>query len=245
MKYLMFVAAVLGCLRLSAQEDVPAEWKTPSKSSEAYAAYRRKLTVPPYGLAKVKALIEKIPYQEDDSSPMSNKDYMALSLREKFTYHMIHAEINAQNCDVRPPIQDEDKKIFGQMADGSEESVWSDRQSKFMISNRDSVMALIRESTDRSKRMGANYKMAIVEINGREMIPYIIEVYNRDKKDRDLLTLLMLLMKNNEYKEFMASQSYRKLYGEKADYQSYIDFNKGNEDLIIKRATDYYNTIRK
>ncbi|NML41304.1 hypothetical protein HHL17_29190 [Chitinophaga sp. G-6-1-13] len=244
MKYLMFVAAILGCLRLSAQDGGP-EWKNASKSSEAYAAYRGKLTVPPYGLAKVKALIDKTPYAEDDSSPLSNKDYMGLSLREKFTYHMIHAEISAQNCDVRPPIQDEEKKIFGQMADGFNESVWSDRQSKFMISNRDSVMALIKESTDRSKRMGANYKMAIVEINGREMIPYIIEVYNRDQKDRDLLTLLMLLMKNNEYKPFMASQSFRKLYGENADYQSYIDFNKGNEDLIIKRATDYYNTIGK
>ncbi|MBC9934724.1 hypothetical protein [Chitinophaga qingshengii] len=244
MKYLMFVAAILGCLRLSAQEE-PPEWKNPSKSSLAYAEYRRKLTVPPYGLAKVKALIDKIPYKEDDSSPMENKDYLPLSLREKFTYHMIHAEISAQNCDVRPPIQDEDKKIFGQMADGMEESVWSDRQSKFLISNRDSVMALIKESVNRSKRMGANYKMAIVEINGREMIPFIIETYNKDQKDRDLLTLLMLLMKNNEYNPFMVSQSYRKLYGDNADYQSYIDYNKGNEDLIIKRATDYYNTIRK
>lgn len=244
MKYLMFVAAILGCLRLSAQEE-PPEWKNPSKSSLAYAEYRRKLTVPPYGLAKVKALIDKIPYKDDDSSPMENKDYLPLSLREKFTYHMIHAEISAQNCDVRPPIQDEDKKIFGQMADGLEESVWSDRQSKFLISNRDSVMAIIKESVNRSKRMGSNYKAAIVEINGREMIPFIIETYNKDQKDRDLLTLLMLLMKNNEYNPFMVSQSYRKLYGDKADYQSYIDYNKGNEDLIIKRATDYYNTIGK
>ncbi len=244
MRYLMFVTAILGCLHLSAQDGGP-EWKDPSKSSRAYGEYRNKVTVPPYGLAKVKALIEKIPYGEDDSSPMGNKDYMSLSFREKFTYHMIHAEISAQNCDVRPPIQDEDKKIFGQMADGFGESVWSDRQVKFMISNRDSVMALIKESTDRSKRMGANYKSAIVEINGREMIPYIIEVYNRDKKDRDLLTLLMLLMKNNEYKPFMTSQSFRKLYGEDANYQSYIDYNTANEDLIIKRATDYYNTIGK
>jgi hypothetical protein len=245
MKYLMFVAAILGCLRLSAQDDMGPEWKEASKSSRAYAAYRSKVTVPPYGLAKVKALIEKIPYAEDESTRLNNKDYMALSLREKFTYHMIHAEISAQNCDARPPIQDEDKKIFGQMADGFNESVWSDRQSKFMISNRDSVMALIKESTDRSKRMGANYKTAIVEINGREMIPYIIEVYNRDRKDRDLLTLLMLLMKNNEYKPFMDSQSFRKLYGDNANYYSYLDYNKANEDLIIKRAIDYYNTIGK
>ncbi|QJB40237.1 hypothetical protein HF324_21195 [Chitinophaga oryzae] len=244
MKYLMFVTAILGCLHLSAQEQGP-EWREPSNTSKAYGAYRNKLTVPPYGLARVKALIEKIPYKEDDSSPMGNKDYMSLSFREKFTYHMIHLEINAQNCDIRPPIQDEDKKIFGMMADGFSESVWSDRQVKFLISNRDSVMALIKESSGRSKRMGANYKMAIVEINGREMIPYIIELYNRDQKDRDLLTLLMLLMKNNEYKPFMESQSFRKLYGPDASYQSYIDYNKANEDLIIKRATDYYNTIRK
>ncbi|WP_211999617.1 hypothetical protein [Chitinophaga sp. HK235] len=243
MKYLMFVAALFGVLRLSAQEE--SEYRNPSKTSQAYGDYRGKKTVPPYGLAKVKALIDKTPFGDDESLRLSNKDYMALPLREKFTYHMIHAEISAQNCDVRPPIQDEDKKIFGQMAEGFNESVWSERQTKFLVSNRDSVMALVKESVNRSKRMGANYKMAITEVNGWEMIPFIIELYNADHKDRDLLTLLMLLMKDNEYKPFMTSQSYRKLYGDDANYQSYIDFNKANEDLIIQRATDFYSTRGK
>ena len=78
-------------------------------------------------------------------------------------------------------------------------------------------------------------------MNAREMIPFLIKTYNADKKDHDILTVFMLLMKNNSYKPFMASQSFKKLYGEEASYQAYLDFNKANEELILKRALDFYH----
>ncbi|WP_160713419.1 hypothetical protein [Chitinophaga solisilvae] len=244
MKYLMLLTALCCSVNLFAQYDGP-EWKTPSKESQAYNEYRNKSTVPPYGLAKVKALVKSIPWADDETARMDNKTYLALSLREKFTYVMIHPEISSQNCDPIPPVQDEDKKIFGRLPDAFSEANWSERQINFLNSNRDSVMAIIRESVIRSKRMGVNYKNAIQEINGREMIPFLIDTYNTDKKDHDILSLLMLLMMKSEYTPFMTSQSYRKLYGPNADFRAYIDFNGANEELILKRATDFYSTIRK
>ena len=215
-------------------------WHEASKESQAYHQYRLKSSIPPYGLTKVKVLITKIKSTEDENLKLNNKDYTALSLREKFTYHMIHAETYSQNCDVMPPIQDEHKKIFGYLPDAFDEYSWSERQANFMTSHKDSVIALIKESANRSKRLGVNYKMAVVEMNAKEMIPFLISFYKADKKDHDILTVLMLLMKKSEYKPFMASASFKKLYSEEASYQAYLDFNKANEDLILKRAMDFY-----
>lgn len=239
MKYLILVfTSLLFSSASFAQED----WSEPSKESQEYHAYRSKTTVPPYGLEKIKTLIATLKDDPETSElALSAAAYNKLSLREQFTYHMIHAETYSQNCDAMPPIQDEHLKIFGRLPDAFNEYSWSKRQFDFMIKNRDSVMAIIKESMNRSKRMGVNYKMAVVEINATEMIPYLISFYKKDKKDHDILTVLMLLMLKNEYATFMESQSYSKLYGENASYQAYINFNKENEALIIERATKFFN----
>jgi len=106
---------------------------------------------------------------------------------------------------------------------------------------------LMKESITRSKRVGVNYKHAILEINAKEMIPFLTTVYNGGtaQKDLDLLTLFLELMKNNEYEPFITSGSYRKLYSDDAGYMSYLNYNKANEELIIKRATEFYNANKK
>ena len=239
MKYVVLCLLLFASFSLSAQE--ADHWQEASKESQAYHDFRIKTSIPPYGLGKVKAIIQKIKSTDDENLKLNNKEYMALSFREKFTYHMIHAETYSQNCDAMPPIQDEQKKIFGYLPDAFNEYSWSERQSNFLTSNRDSVIALITESANRSKRLGVNYKMAIAEMNAKQMIPFLVKFYNTDKKDHDILTVLMLLMKKNEYQPFMSSASYKKLYGDEANYQAYLEFNKANEALILKRAMDFYN----
>jgi hypothetical protein len=222
--------------------------KQPVKESEAYHELRVKSTVPPYGLVKIKALIQKIKVNdEDETAGLDKKTYESLSLREKFTYTMIHAESFSQNCDAMPPIKNEDKKIFAYIADAFDEHAWSERQTAFLSSNRDSVIEFMRESIGRTKRVGVNYKNAIVEINAKEMIPDLIAVYNAGTtiKDLDLLSLMMQLMKDNEYEPFLLSGSYKKMYAEDASYQSYLNYNKANADLIIKRAMEFYNAEKK
>ncbi|MDF2518159.1 MAG: hypothetical protein K0R59_3455 [Sphingobacterium sp.] len=209
--------------------------------------FRTKMTIPPYGLAKVKAMIAKLsPVADKDGTDtgvlaLSAVDFKNLSLREKFTYTMIHAEVYAQNCDIPEHQKAIDKKIFGKLLGGFNEAWWSERQTDFLQENRDSVMKLIQESVTRSKRMGVNYKETIEQINGWQMIPFIIEYAKNTPKDKDALTLLLLLMKRGEYSEFMKSTSFKKLYGDTSNYYSYLDYNKENEALIYRRAMGYYN----
>jgi len=244
MKFILSLIFIFSSIYAFAQREGKKE---ATNESQAYHELRVKPSVPPYGLVKIKDLIKVVKSDEEGNEALSAKVYESLSLREKFTYHMIHGESYSQNCDAMPPIKDEHKKIFAFLPDMFDEYAWSDRQSTFLTSNRDSVIAFIKESIKRSKRVGVNYKHAILEINAREMIPFLITTYTSGttRKDLDLLTLFMLLMKNDEYDPFISSGSYRKLYSEESDYMSYLNYTKGNEQLIIKRVTDFYNANKK
>ena len=245
MRLIFFLPAVLFPFLLFAQDQHDFVWKEPGPVSQECHIYRMEIAWPPYSLSKITRLIEKISFDLDNElEALDKKTYDGLTLREKFTYCMIHAESYGQVSENMSPLLEEHKKIFGRLPDIFEENSWSSRQKKFLDDNRDTVMALIKASALKSKRVEANYKLAIAEINGTEMIPFLIYMYNLAKKDHDILTLLMLLMENNDYPPFKLSLSHRKLYGEESDDQSYLDFNKANEALIIKRATDFYKGLK-
>ena len=220
-------------------------YKEASKESQAYHDYRLTITKPPYGLQKIFNLVDKLKIGDDDMEKISEKTYASLSLREKFTYNMIHEESYSQICDAEPPIQDEQKKIFAELPADMDERGWSEKQIKFFTNNRDSVIKLMTETITRSKHVGLNFKEVIVEVKAKEMIPVLINTYNISKKDHDILTVLMILMKDHNYDPFLKSTSFGKLYANDANYGSYLNYNKANEELIIKRATDFYNEISK
>lgn len=225
------------------------DYKEPSKESTTYHEYRMYESRPRFGLKKIEAFMKTMELKESDGDEGTEKvkqaDYLKLTLREKFTYHMIHGESYSQNCDVTPPIQDEHKKIFAHLPDIFGEHNWSERQIKFLVTNRDSVMQWIKECVRTEKRLGLNLKHALIEINAREMIPFLVTTYKTDKKDHDILTVLLQLMLIGKYKEFMESQSYKKLYAPVVNYDTYLNFNVANEELIIKRATGFYHGVSK
>jgi hypothetical protein len=246
MKKTLFTLAalILFATAFSQSDDDP---KGPSDASWAYEKFRNKITRPPYGLEKVLGLIKNAPSSGDEGGTMlSSKVYGSLTLREKFTYNMIHGESYSQNCDAGFATIDEEKRIWAELNGPFGEDHWSGRQTDFFNEHRDSVVTLMAESIERSRRVGLNYKNVIEEINATEMIPLLISTYNIDKKDHDILTVLMLLMLNNKYPPFMQSASYTKLYADKESrWKTFLNFNSANEALIIQRATDFYNGLPK
>lgn len=224
-----------------------------SPASEAYHKYRHYTTTPPYGLEKVRQLIknktvrrENPDYEDAGKDSLPERLYRSLSLQEKFTYNMTYGEYFSQNCDIDLPVKDEEKKIFANLPRLFSEEAWSERQDAFFNDNKDSVIALMTESITRARRIGLNYKHVIIDINAVSMIPFLIDTYNTGKKDHDILTVLMLLMKNNKYPPFVSSLSYAKLYaGKDKYYDGALVFNSANEALIIQRATDFYNGLKK
>lgn len=215
----------------------------PTKASREYRKYRETISIPTYSLTKVQSIIKKIKVDQDDNHRLSEKEYAALTLEQKFTFTMIHGEDATQNCDAPMGIVDEEKKIFSYIPSAfGDEITWSDRQRDFLVKNRSKVIPLVRATLKLRKRAGVNLKNAILEMNAVELIPDLITVYKYKNKDHDILTVLMLLMKEGKYGEFEKSTSFTKLYGEDANYKAYLQANSANQKLIMDRAMAFYKS---
>lgn len=217
------------------------ETSNPSKATLKYREYRQSSTTPTYGLAKVKALIKKIKPDSDDNRHLNQKDYDKLTVEERFTYTMLHGEDATQNCDAMPLFKDEEKKIFVYIPGSfGDEQTWSERQRAFLKNNRTKVISLLRSTMSAKEHAGVNIKAAILELDAVELIPDLAKLYNAKHYDQDILTVLMLLMREGKFEPFLKSQSYEKLYGENSNYRGYIAANKDNQKLVIDRAMAYY-----
>lgn len=201
----------------------------------------RGITTPPYGLQKVEQLIRKM-----QNYALSDTSYLALSLREKFTYNTIHPESYRQTCSAYFDIIDNSGlKIAAGLPDVYGEFHWSNRQEKFFTENRDSVITWITETVGQTHVIGLNYKALILLIDAHEMIPFIKSNYLL-KEDNYTLTLLMLLMKRGSYAPFMNTAIYKELYaGSRSSHSTFIEYNKTNEYGILQQATNYSDGFAK
>ena len=240
MKKILFLALVdtlTPCL--FAQEDHS------SAATKRYRAFRHEASTPSYSTAKVKALIKTIKVDKDDGRTLSLKQFNALSTQEKFTFVMLHGEDFAQNCDEMPAIIDEEKKIFAYTPGAfDDEATWSDKQLAFLKNNRTKVIELLRATIKAQQRVGVNLKQAIMEIKANELVPDLIATYNRDHKDHDILTTLMLLMKEDGYMPFFDSKIYEDLYGDDDNYQTFMMATPANQKAILGFAASFSKSLR-
>ncbi|MDE1191001.1 MAG: hypothetical protein PW786_02525 [Arachidicoccus sp.] len=245
MKRLIALAFLLPVYICKAQNN--GKSNTPSEKAIAYYTSRKKISIPNYDYSKIEKIINKIkPTSEEDADGenyiLNSNIYNRLSLREKFTYNMIHPEKYVQNYDSPQIEEDADKKIYAYPPEAFNNSYWSKRQTDFFKNNRDSILFLTKECIENNNRIGSNYKQVIIDLNAIELIPVLIKTVKETETDHDILTVLNLLMKYGNYVPFTKSQMYETLYGsDDASSDSFISFNKENEDLILKNAMDFYN----
>ncbi|MES1147314.1 MAG: hypothetical protein ABUL49_01040 [bacterium] len=238
-------ASLLLCCLVAASAFASAQ--EPSARARAYENYRRPITEPTYGRAKVKALIKSIKKKDNEdgdfTSVLPTSKFNSLTLEEQFTYTMIHGERGLQNCDAMMPIEGADKMIFAHIPDPfRDDTVWSESQLAFMNAHRPQFINMLRDTMKLRHRAGANIKQAIFELKAYELIPDLTSLYIEQRKDHDILTLLNLLMKEGNYLPFINSSSYAKLFGDDASWSTALVANRENQDLVISRATDFYKS---
>jgi hypothetical protein len=230
----------------SAQDHKDVSWVSPRPQDSAYYSMRERNNTPPFGLAKVKKLIdqrlEDLPDEAliDYDAGISNAEFERLTLEEKFTYTMIHPEVFSQACAERMFIFDPQRKIFGHLLFVYNGVFWSERQVGFMKRNKDRVIGWITDLTSENKELGLNYKSALVEVDAWESIPFLISFYKRKPEDLDVLTTLMLMMSKDKSMDFQQSNVFKKLYGKDANYDSWIALTTANEKYILETAQQYY-----
>lgn len=218
----------------------------PSRASLRYHEARMAMTIPSYSLASVRARVRKLKADPDGSSRLNDKTFRELSFEEKFTYVMVHGEDFSQNCDESPGILQEERKIFGfTPSPFNDAAMWSDRQSAFLKENRPQVIRLMHDTIRAKGRVGSNFKHAIVDLKAVELIPDLADVYKRTRTDHDILTVMMILMKDGKYRPFLTTPIYGKLFGDNAGYAASISASPANQRLILDLAQRFYRSTRK
>lgn len=215
--------------------------------SQKYRVYRETPSKPVFGLSKIEALIKKHKLNVDgDDSKLPDSVYKSLTTSERFTYHMLHGEAYAQNCDAMPVYADEEKRIWGFPPSAfNNERAWSEEQLKTIKANRKAFLPLVVKTMNTRQKLGCNLKQVIIDLNAVELIPDLCAFYKKKRYDHDILSVLMILMKEGKYEPFLKSQSFKKLYSEEASYQAFLVANRENQDLIMSRANDFYKQTRK
>src|ERR1700722_14967301 len=153
-----------------------------------------------------------------------------MTVPERFTYCMLHAELASQICDEMPATLYCEKRIFAYPADSFGNETWSERQVDFLAKHRSEVINLLRVTIRRANRVGSNLKMAIMDIGAWELIPDVLAVYQRGWKDNDIPSLLCRLMDEPGYAPFKQTEIFRKLYGKTSQgYKSFIGATPENK----------------
>jgi hypothetical protein len=123
----------------------------------------------------------------------------------------------------------------------------SERQIKSLHDNRDSTMDYLSKCLDFRSHIPLGYKKTIIEINAWEFIPSILsleEKMNRGDtstvEDPYIYSLLMVLMKNNRFKDFITTTTYKKLYGESASYREKISYTVNIRNQIRELSQKFY-----
>ena len=211
-------------------------------SARRYHAYRLVCSTPTYGLARVRAIIRKLPKPDETTAGMPTPIWSKLSIAERFTYTMIYREHWDQNCAEMPEIATEEDKIFAELPAMDDELMWSDRQVDFLKHNRAKVVALMRNTMTGEKHVGLNIKSAIVQIEAIELIPELEAAFQRNPRDLDLLTTLSVLMKDGPYRPYLSTPTYDALYGPSKDYQSFMPWTRSAQQAILSDARAFYRS---
>jgi len=220
---------------------------SPRKQDLKYYQMRDSLTYPSFGFQKIQELIrdplDKLPKDYapiDFNIGISALDFANLSTSEKFTYCIINPEIFSQNCAEPIYFNQPEKKIFPRLIAYYPSQDWSDRQLSFFKKNKPEVLSLFEHTLHEKQHFGINLKGFLIEANAWEEIPFLITYYRTQPADNDILTVLLVLMKNASYRPFLTSSLYNRLYLHEDYFTNWIPASKTNVKEILLLAEQYY-----
>ncbi|TWP22734.1 hypothetical protein ETU08_11000 [Apibacter muscae] len=226
-----------------------------SIANPLYSEYKSLSFIPTYKFSKISKLLAKSGIKNISNNGSENKivpvilsdeDFNQLSFKEKFTYVMAYPENLNKNIILNTSL-DRNDKINAHLPYHDQDIIWSIREIDFLRNNRNEVLKLIKENSLKQPNIGLNFKLILRELNATEMIPFLISSFKKsDKKDYEILTLLMLLVKDNNYFPFMKSNICYHLYIQNKDSnEMYLDILESNVGYILSTAKNYYSQLPK
>ncbi|HET6996799.1 MAG TPA: hypothetical protein VFI06_17520 [Chitinophagaceae bacterium] len=177
---------------------------------------------------------------------LSDSDFHSLSPAEKFIFAHQYPESYLQTCGLYDMASDISMihANIPYMFDGER---MSERQIKSLLDNRDSTLGYLSDCIDFRSHIPLGYKKTIIEINAWEFIPSILSLEEKMNKgdtttveDPYIYSVLLELMKNNEFADFKKTAMYNKLYGPDAGYREKIAYTAAIRNKIRELSQKLY-----
>lgn len=184
---------------------------------------------------------------------LSSSEYNVLSLNEKIEYSLFYPESYHQICSFLKPLSsDYQNFIHAYLLIELGERRRSEKQRKVLTLNRNLTVKVLSECLFTTNFLGRLEKSVIQELNAYECIPGLIEIFKKNK-DTELLTLCLLLMKNDKFEKLSESKIHVTLYADPAhfsigrpyEYYQKTPKNEENINIVLSLAKQYYELKMK
>ncbi|MCW3101813.1 MAG: hypothetical protein JWO09_253 [Bacteroidetes bacterium] len=194
--------------------------------------------------AKLDTLLAEHAGKDGKTSELTDKELAALDVTGIIVFAHQHPEQYLQSCSIYFKELSYNTKIHSSLPRKGEGFYMSDRQYQLLKDHRDSVLLLFNRCFENASAIPDDYKTTVCLLSGYECIPSLKKMIARQQtKDTYILTLFMILMNQDKYAPFAASDLHKKLYDEtREDYQydMTVPVNKKNYDEIMAFASAYY-----
>lgn len=177
---------------------------------------------------------------------LSDSDFLSLTPSEKFIYAHQYPESYMQNCSYYTSPKGL-TKLYANLPFITTGLKMSKRQIESLKINRDSSINYLRECIKKHDYIALGYKQTILELNVWEFVPFILSFEsklntgkNESLQDTYLYTVLMRMMKDNDFPDFKKTNFYNKLYGSDAKYRETIDFTPDTRKQLVNLAENFY-----
>lgn len=177
---------------------------------------------------------------------LADDDFVSLTASEKFIYAHQYPESYMQSCGLYDLAKDMSKFYANipYLFDGTRKS---ERQRKSLHNNRDTTIASLKKCINFHTYIPLAYKQTILDVNTWEFIPDILRLEgrmnknnNETPKDPYIYSLLMVLMKNNDFVEFKKISIYKSLYGPDSGYRANVNFTEAVRNQLIDMSGKFY-----
>ena len=204
----------------------------------------------PYSLSKGSCFQSTNPKINHD---LSSAEFNLLSLHEKIEYSLFYPASYHQICSFMKPLSsDYQNFIHAYLLIELGERRRSEKQRKVLTLNRNMTVKILSECLFSTNFLGRLEKSVIQELNAYECIPGLIEIFKKNK-DTELLTLCLLLMKNDKFEKLSESKIHETLYADPAHfsigrpytYYQKIPKNEENINIVLSLAEEYYELKMK
>lgn len=182
---------------------------------------------------------------ETDYSPynyikLPDSVFNTLTSKEKFVYAFKYPERFLQNCSGYFSEKLDAPFLHPSLPYQMDGLILSPRQNKSLEESRNAILPYFNEVIKISENIGNDYKRVIVNLKAFECLPALMHKYDTSRiKDNYILTIGLLLMKNDKYLDFLDSDIYKLVYPEEIHWVK-IDLTKEIRKTAIDLINKYY-----